>query len=929
PPAPPAPDVPPVVLSSTPGDGDTLNDVPTGITVVFSKPMEASLVSDTTVQLDASGGDASFDDGNQSRVTVAALSLAAADPASLQVDLTGIDLPDDTYRLRLVGAGATALADTDGLTLDGNADGIGGDDGFVTFTLDTAAPPPEATWRGIQDAIFTPQCVVCHVDGGQASFLPLDEASSYDALVGVPSTEVPTLLRVEPLNANDSYLVQKLEGTAAVGARMPLGGDPLPSELIDAVRGWIETGAVRQPGDPVPDVTPPLVVVSAPSAELSGTVTLVAEATDASGVASVEFLIDGQSISSDSVAPYEATLDTTTLDDGPYTLEAEAQDSAGNVARSQPVAITVANVPPVDDQPPSVSLASPGAVVSGTVTLSAAAADNVGVALVRFFVDGDLLGVITEAPYSIAWDTGTSANGTVVLTAQAQDAAGNTADADRIQVQVDNAPPPDEQAPTVTLQVPASPLSGTVTAQVDASDNVGVIEVRVYRDATVIATLTVAPYAVDIDTTLLADGDYALRAEADDAAGNTGLSSAVTVTVDNAGPGDVTPPTVTLSDPGDPLIGTVTLMATASDDVGVVDVSFLVDGAVVATDVAAPYEFSLDTTTLSDGPITLLARARDGAGNVGESSPRVVTVDNADRTRPELSLSVPAGPVTGNVDITVTASDDVAVAQVSVTVDGLLIGTATAPPYVLTWDSSGALDGQHVVTATAQDTAGNVGAATPVLVQTQSGGPQPTLNWIQNNVFDVGCAAGCHTGGGIAAFLRLDDADNSFDELVNVPATRGGSSLRVTPFDADDSALVQRLEGTLTPAMPLGGAMLSADQIAAVRAWIDTGATAQPQDTVTPAVALDPPASAVSGQVLLTAFAVDNVAVASVMFLVDDAPIGTVTAAPYSVTWDSSTVADGDRRLRARVTDTSGNTSDSLEYTTAVANTSPLDQPGD
>jgi hypothetical protein len=51
-----------------------------------------------------------------------------------------------------------------------------------------------------------------------------------------------------------SLLVQKLRGTAADGARMPLGRDPLPTEVIAAIEKWIDQGAVLDmlgPDDPL------------------------------------------------------------------------------------------------------------------------------------------------------------------------------------------------------------------------------------------------------------------------------------------------------------------------------------------------------------------------------------------------------------------------------------------------------------------------------------------------------------------------------------------------------------------------------------------------------------------------------------------------------------------------------------------------------
>jgi len=100
-----------------------------------------------------------------------------------------------------------------------------------------------ADFDSIQANIFTPICSVCHVGGGAPEGLRLDAADSYTLLVGVPSTEVPTLMRVQPGDPDDSYIIQKLEGHAAVGAQMPLGGPYLSSDTIGVIRQWITDGA--------------------------------------------------------------------------------------------------------------------------------------------------------------------------------------------------------------------------------------------------------------------------------------------------------------------------------------------------------------------------------------------------------------------------------------------------------------------------------------------------------------------------------------------------------------------------------------------------------------------------------------------------------------------------------------------------------------
>jgi hypothetical protein len=74
----------------------------------------------------------------------------------------------------------------------------------------------------------------------------------------------------------------------------------------------------------------------------------------------------------------------------------------------------------------SISAPANGATVSGSVTISANASDNVGVVGVQFQVDGVNLGSQdTTSPYSISWSSTSVANGSHTLSAIASDAAGN------------------------------------------------------------------------------------------------------------------------------------------------------------------------------------------------------------------------------------------------------------------------------------------------------------------------------------------------------------------------------------------------------------------------------------------------------------------------------------------------------------------------
>jgi poly(hydroxyalkanoate) depolymerase family esterase len=110
-------------------------------------------------------------------------------------------------------------------------------------------------------------------------------------------------------------------------------------------------------------------------------------------------------------------------------------------------------------------------------------------------------------------------------------------------------------------------------------------------------------------------------------------------------PGDRVPPTVSLTSPADgaTLSGTITETATASDDQAVARVEFLLDGAVIGSDAAAPYVFALVTTGIANGAHTLGARAFDAAGNVGTAAPRTVTVQNQGGGARLETFSAPGG----------------------------------------------------------------------------------------------------------------------------------------------------------------------------------------------------------------------------------------------------------------------------------------------
>ena len=251
------------------------------------------------------------------------------------------------------------------------------------------------------------------------------------------------------------------------------------------------------------------------------------------------------------------------------------------------------------------------------MTVSAGAADNVGVQSVQFRVDGNDVGTAdTSNPYSISLNTTTLSNGAHTLTAVARDTAGNTRTSAGVAVTVDNAAPSAPPSLTATGGINAAQLNWGAS-----TDNVGVTEYRVHRSTTSGFTPSTANRIATVTTGTsysdpgLTPGTYYYRVIAADAVGNASAASPqASAVVTN----DTTAPNVAISAPaaGASIGGTVTVTATASDNVGVQNVQFRVDGNNVGSaDTTSPYSVDVNTTTLTNGSHTLSAVARDAAGN--------------------------------------------------------------------------------------------------------------------------------------------------------------------------------------------------------------------------------------------------------------------------------------------------------------------------
>ncbi|WP_162604634.1 Ig-like domain-containing protein [Geomonas edaphica] len=225
--------------------------------------------------------------------------------------------------------------------------------------------------------------------------------------------------------------------------------------------------------------------------------------------------------------------------------------TAYNSSGAESVYSNIVSVP--ETLPPTVSITSPvnNDAVSGTVTVTASATDNAGIARVQFLVNGVPVFETAKAPYSFAWNVASLAKGSYDLAARAVDVSGNEAVSKAVTVSV----PGDVISPTVSLVTPspANAVCGTVSVSASAKDDVGVARLELYLDGTSVYSGAQSSVSFDFNSTLAANGSHIVSARAYDAAGNIGSASA-TFSVYNA---------VKLTDPTPP--ATVSAPLTIAD----------------------------------------------------------------------------------------------------------------------------------------------------------------------------------------------------------------------------------------------------------------------------------------------------------------------------------------------------------------------------
>lgn len=743
--------------------------------------------------------------------------------------------------------------------------------------------------------------------------------------------------------------------------------------------------ATVEPGDAGPNLAPTVSITSpSAGATVAGTVQVEIAAMDDRGVTSVELLVDGLTAGTALTAPFAIAWDTTGLLNGTVTLTARAADEAGLTAEHT-IDVIVENLGMPGDQIPSINIIYPvhAGMVCGDISIEAAASDDMGVTQVEFFVDGASIGVDMSGPYTAAWTTGSVADGNHLVSAVATDTAGQRAQA-RIAVEVSNGAGACDNLPSVVIVAPTAEFvrEATVEVRADASDDVGVVRVQFFVDNGLIAEDMLAPYSATWVASDFAEGPHTLKAIAYDTAGqstpytkqitidrtapsvsvsfpadtslvNSSSFDVVAMVMDNHGVArvdvsldgalltsltaapfslpvmnlaagahtvDLTAsdragneatatssftvdalPVVAITAPADGSFvrGSVSITANAADDVAVTSLELLVDSMSLGIQTAPPYAATWNASAMPDGVYTISAVATDSRGQSSTASIQVTVGDMP----PTVTLIAPvdASNVIGVVAIEASASDDVGVTQVELQVDGITLDTDVAAPYAVDWDTAAAAAGNHTVSAIATDTRGQT---TTAQITVNVNDQPPTVSI-------TAPADGATVIGDVSITVAASDDLGVTGVAVSVDgALIGSESVPPFAFIWDATTAGNGPHTVSAVATDTRGQTTLATIMLTVADQPPTVTFTSPSNGAT-----------VIGDVSIALSAMDDLGVDSVAVSVDGAALGTLTAAPYALTWDASAAANGAHMISAVATDTRGQT------TAAQISVTVADQP--
>ncbi|UCE35975.1 MAG: hypothetical protein JSW00_10445 [Thermoplasmata archaeon] len=412
--------------------------------------------------------------------------------------------------------------------------------------------------------------------------------------------------------------------------------------------------------------------------------------------------------------------DTTAEDNGPTRVTIVAQDDEGITVYIY-INVMISNAGAGGNPPSGVEITDPAVgPLTGPELIEATA---LGASYVEFYVDGELFSVDITSPYQASLDTTLYADGGHIVSIRAVNIAGETWDA--MVYEFDNW---DLNTLSITDPITGTSQNGSINVVGDfVADNSGeYAELYVddmfwsFSDDTATGAVT-----FELDTELLSEGAHQVKMFVYDPEGNK-LMDMVTIYVDNIEPG--TPTIASLID-GQYIDGTFVFKVQCdTSDLASVELTIptvITDMPIGYNSASGYYEYTLDTTALTDGDYSVSAVSWDTAGSSASSGTVNFKIDN---TAPTLAVSSPLDNaiVSGIVEFNYTATDTY-LSSVMYKIDGnswVDIDTD--------WDTRTFNDGEHMVSIKAADESGHYTMITLDLVVDNNAPEIAILNPVNN-----------------------------------------------------------------------------------------------------------------------------------------------------------------------------------------------------
>ena len=337
------------------------------------------------------------------------------------------------------------------------------------------------------------------------------------AFVGVP------FVHLSNERATVSYTVASGDGSKALSVQFRNAG------------GNIVTATLA--GGVLIDTQVPALSITNPAAGsiLSAPITIEASATDASGIARVEFYLNGQLQRTDTATPYNFSWNTDTSVDGDYVIRVVAYDLAGRSSEAIRSVSLLRLPPPPDVEGPTLvnlrigsTALLDGASLVRSVTLSVDASDRSGIARIELLLDGIVVATASgSSTYNVNLNLNNIANGAHVLSLRATDSLNNVSSVTR-NFTLTHAVPP---APLITQPVNnLNTRNETITISGTAQP---ASQVQLYLNGSAAGVPFVATGNGSFSGSVtLISGSNAIQATASDQYGSSPFSATVTAILD-------------------------------------------------------------------------------------------------------------------------------------------------------------------------------------------------------------------------------------------------------------------------------------------------------------------------------------------------------------------------------------------------------------